>query len=286
MKRIIIGLTIIMFCISLCGCNSTLASTKDNTVSEINNLYVKLNDLKTNINDCGSFEEMKSLLSNEKELFTNFSSLEIKPETEVGKCVEKIRSYEVYKLFESDYVTLKILSDMKDNEDIYQDIFIQVYKELFATAIDSILEIIPDKYIESGVKENNTEIKQIEESTTISNVSTKNDYIKDFLSIESATVTMCEGYNGKEPGLMNVAIKNNGEKNVQELTVTVFFQDESGKDIAEDSIMLIGGYFGGNTLKANYSWKMENDEYYAFKNLSNEVDINRNRIEITEISFD
>lgn len=295
MKKIVrLGLTIILFCMILSGCNSAIETTvadnyEDNTSSEINNLYVKLKDLKININACNSFEEMKTLLSNEKELFSKFSSLEIRLETEVGKSVEEIRNYEVYKLFESDYVTLKVLNDMKDDGDIFQGVFIEIYKELLSTAVNSILEIIPDTYVENKVIENSTEIEQIKESTTIASISPisiKEDYIKDFLLIESATVTMCEGYNGKEPGLRKITIKNNGDKNVGELIVTVFFQDENGKDIAEDSIMLIGGYFGGSTLKANYSWKMENDKYYGFKNLSDEVDINRNRVEITEISFE
>ena len=68
--------------------------------------------------------------------------------------------------------------------------------------------------------------------------------------------------------------------------VTVYFQDESGKNIAEDSFLIIGGFWGGDTLKANYSWKMENDKFFEFKNLASEVDISRNSIKITEIKFE
>ena len=39
-------------------------------------------------------------------------------------------------------------------------------------------------------------------------------------------------------------------------------------------------------LKANYSWKMENDKFFEFKNLASEVDISRNSIKITEIKFE
>ena len=82
------------------------------------------------------------------------------------------------------------------------------------------------------------------------------------------------------------SIKNNGEKNISELIITVYFQDNEGKDIAEDSFQLIGGLWGGDTLKANYSWKMETDKFYPIENLSDEVDITKNRVEITDISFE
>lgn len=120
---------------------------------------------------------------------------------------------------------------------------------------------------------------------TISNLSKEEEYIKDKLSLNSANVSLCDGYDGKEPGLRDISIKNSGDKDIDELTVTVYFQDTNGKDIAENSFMIIGGYFGGDTLKANYSWKMESDEYYPIENLSEEVDISKNRVEITEIKF-
>lgn len=145
------------------------------------------------------------------------------------------------------------------------------------------------------LKEENKELqKQIAnldkgESTSSngkSSMKAEDEYIAQSLELTSAEVKMCEGYSGREPGLVDVSIKNNGDRNISELTITAFFQDENGNDIAEDSFMVIGGYFGGNTLKANYSWKMASDEFYEVENLSDEVDINRCRIEITDITFE
>lgn len=128
------------------------------------------------------------------------------------------------------------------------------------------------------------------ESDTPINNTTKSDdkveYIRNFLSLESANVKICEGYSGKEAGIENISIKNNGNKSIEKLTVTVYFQDENGKDIAEDSFLVIGDrYENTGILKANYSWKMETNKYYAMKNLSDEIDITRNRVEISEIEF-
>ena len=111
------------------------------------------------------------------------------------------------------------------------------------------------------------------------------EYIDNYLEI-SAKVGMNSGYNGTVPGISDISIKNHGNKNIIELTVTVYFQDNSGKNIAEDSFMVIGGLWGGDTLKANYSWKMEDDKFYEFEHLADEVDINRNYIEISSITFE
>lgn len=112
------------------------------------------------------------------------------------------------------------------------------------------------------------------------------EYIEQYIEITNYYISMKSSYTGKEPGISDIAIKNNGDKDISELTITVYFQDEIGNNIAEDSFMVIGGYWGGDTLKANYSWKMENNRYYDFKNLADEVDISRNRVKVTEIKFE
>lgn len=112
------------------------------------------------------------------------------------------------------------------------------------------------------------------------------EYTDQYIEITNYHVGMQSGYRGKEPGISDISIKNNGDKNIAQLTITVYFQDENGKNIAEDSFMIIGSLFGGDTLKANYSWKMENNKYYEFSNLADEVDISRNTVKVTEIKFD
>lgn len=114
----------------------------------------------------------------------------------------------------------------------------------------------------------------------------EDEYIEQYVEITNYYISMKSSYTGKEPGISDISIKNNGDKDISELTITVYFQDEIGNNIAEDSFMVIGGYWGGDTLKANYSWKMENNRYYDFKNLADEVDISRNSVKVTEIKFE
>lgn len=153
-----------------------------------------------------------------------------------------------------------------------------------------------DKFFDIGDVEDGVDLNKVnvsigdvslsEPKEKPANLSEEQQYIRDYIELNDYKVSMCQGYDGTHPGLSNVSVKNNGEKDVSELTVTVYFQDEQGKNIAEDSFMVIGSLFGGDTLKANYSWKMENDTFYEIKNLADEVDISRYTVEITEIEFE
>ena len=111
-------------------------------------------------------------------------------------------------------------------------------------------------------------------------------YIRDYISLDNYKVSMCTGYAGTVPGLSHLSLKNKGNKDIKELTVTVYFQDSRGRNVAEDSFMVIGGFFGGDTLKANYSWKMEDDKFYEIENLADEVDISRHTVVISDIEFE
>ena len=153
-----------------------------------------------------------------------------------------------------------------------------------------------DKFFDIGDLEDNVDLNKVnvsigdvslsEPKEKTANLTEEEQYIRDYIELNDYKVSMCKGYNGTHPGLSDISVKNNGEKDVSELTITVYFQDEQGKNIAEDSFLVIGGLFGGDTLKANYSWKMENDKFYEIKNLADEVDISRYTVEITEIEFE
>lgn len=127
----------------------------------------------------------------------------------------------------------------------------------------------------------------LSENKTLANLSPEEEYIKDYVDLMSAKVEMCSSYEKDCPGLRDVSIKNNGDKDIKSLTITVYFQDSNGRDIAENSFVVIGNYFDyTNGLKANYSWAMEDDRFYEIKNLSDEVDISRYRVEISKITFE
>lgn len=124
-----------------------------------------------------------------------------------------------------------------------------------------------------------------DESYTSSVKSEEEKYIDEYLELLDYKVGICQSYAGKCPGISDISIKNNGTKSIAELRITVFFQDADGKDVAEDSFLVIGGWGNSDELKANYSWKMQSDRFYEIENLADEVDISRHRVEITEIVF-
>ena len=125
----------------------------------------------------------------------------------------------------------------------------------------------------------------LSDSAEASVKSREEEYIENYLELNDYKVDMCQSYSGTFPGLENVSIKNNGDRDLRKVTVTVYFQDAQGKNIAEDSFTVIGSLFSSSLLKANYSWKMEPDKFYEIKNLADEVDISRYTVEITGIEF-
>lgn len=110
-------------------------------------------------------------------------------------------------------------------------------------------------------------------------------YIEENLVLLDYKVGMCDSYQGKLPGLYDVSLKNNGNRDIDTVTVTVYFQDEEGRNIAENSFTVIGNIWSPDELKANYSWAMEDNKFYEIKNLADEVDISRYTVEITSIEF-
>ena len=109
----------------------------------------------------------------------------------------------------------------------------------------------------------------------------KQDYIDNQFKLIAGNVKYFERtYSENEWGLENIEVKNTGDKNIKSFKVTVYFQDEAGNNIAEDSFTF------SESIKANYSWKMESGRYYSFDNLSDEVDPNKNIIKITDVTFE
>lgn len=82
-------------------------------------------------------------------------------------------------------------------------------------------------------------------------------------------------------------LKNNGNKDIEYLTVTIYFKDKSGNNIAEASLTPINpsGIFDNEPLKANYSWKMDTGTYYQAKDVSKDWVEGSAEAVITELRF-
>lgn len=115
------------------------------------------------------------------------------------------------------------------------------------------------------------------------------DYINNSLILENAVVDEFDTYyNTKVWGLSEVKVKNNGDKSITQLTITVYFKDDNGNTIGENNINIgiADIYNTVSALKPNYEWSSEKDHYYELKNLSDNINPARNEIKITNIKFE
>ena len=115
------------------------------------------------------------------------------------------------------------------------------------------------------------------------------DYINNNLVLESATVDEFDTYyDTKEWGLSNIKVKNNGDKSISAITITVYFKDNDGNTIGENNIniKIADIYNTVSALKPNYEWSTDTDKYYKLTNLSDSIVPTRNEIKITKITFE
>lgn len=163
-------------------------------------------------------------------------------------------------------------------------------------ANDQMKKVEAERKVEEARQKLNEELENLHNikpnssnNSGISNTTPQNtevqDYINNYFVLENAVVEEFTSYSGKEWGLTQIQVKNKGDKTVKDFEITVYFQDEEGKDIAEDSFR-IGEYTIGNPIKANYSWKQEKDRYYTFDNLTSEVNPAKHTIKITDVEFE
>jgi len=94
---------------------------------------------------------------------------------------------------------------------------------------------------------------------------------------------------GKTPGV-NFKIKNEGDKTLTKVEVTVYFKDAANNVIAEEDYhpVLVSEYsFGDNKpLKPNYIWQMESGKFYTAKSVPSEWQEGNAVAKITDIKFE
>lgn len=136
-------------------------------------------------------------------------------------------------------------------------------------ALDNLHNIKPNSNATTNNGITNTETKKNE----------MQEYINNYFALESARVEKSESTRN-EMALRNIKVKNSGEKTIVRFKITVYFQDEQGKDIAEDSVSLT------ETIKPNYSWQLDKSRYYILDNIPDEASQDRTRIVVTELEFE
>ena len=92
---------------------------------------------------------------------------------------------------------------------------------------------------------------------------------------------------GKDAGVV-FKIKNNGNKELKRIQLTVFFKDNSGNIIHEKKFTPISEYSWDNnnkSLKPNHIWQMEKGHYYNAENVPSEWKEGSAEVKITSIDF-
>lgn len=137
-------------------------------------------------------------------------------------------------------------------------------KEQLNEAMNNLKNNKPNYSNNAITNENDTEVEE---------------YINKYFSLEKAKVDKSES-TFDEMSLTEIKVKNNGDKTIKKFTVTVYFQDEEGKDIAEDSVNI------SEKLKPNYSWQLDSNRRYGLDNIPEEASKTRAKIAITDIEFE
>lgn len=115
-------------------------------------------------------------------------------------------------------------------------------------------------------------------------------YIADSLELYDVSVEYKESMlDGRVPGVL-FKIRNNGERSLDKVEVTIFFKDEGGLVIAEEDYhpVLVSEYsFSGSSkpLKPGYIWQMEQGKFYSAKNVPSEWKEGSVEASITDIRF-
>ena len=94
-------------------------------------------------------------------------------------------------------------------------------------------------------------------------------------------------FGGKNAGVV-FKVKNNGNKELKKVRLTVYFKDSSGNIIHEDYFTPISEYsWNGNSksLKPNRIWQMESGHYYKVNNVPSEWKEGSAEIKVTDIEF-
>ena len=132
----------------------------------------------------------------------------------------------------------------------------------------------------NGLKESEDEIQKIKE---------KNTYIKN-VKLYKFKAKYYETYSRKKTPGVNFKIKNEGNRTLNEVQVTIYFMDSDGSVIHETKFhpILDSTYsFGKNNapLKPNYIWQLERGKFYSVDTVPSEWKEGAASAKVTNIEF-
>jgi hypothetical protein len=171
----------------------------------------------------------------------------------------------------------RIASLLDDARKLRQTGSLQSALEKYAQVLELDSAIILAK---QGIVDTKREIREHEE---------KLEYIK-YVSLYDLKAKFYTTYaENKMPGV-EFKLKNNGDRLLREIEVTIYFKDISGKTIAEERyhpMLAINKSYSGDhiILKKNYIWQMEDGNFYKADSVPTEWEEGSVSAEITDIKF-
>jgi hypothetical protein len=112
-------------------------------------------------------------------------------------------------------------------------------------------------------------------------------YIANSMAISDLKAGMHDSVlDGKVPGV-EFRVKNNGDRPLKKVEVTVYFKDKDGKTIYEQKYTPIShsNMDGDKVLKTNYIWQLEKGKFYTAKSVPSEWAAGVVDAKITAIEF-
>lgn len=115
-------------------------------------------------------------------------------------------------------------------------------------------------------------------------------YIDEHLELYDVSASYKDAVlSGRVPGVL-FKLRNNGDRSLDRVQVTVYFKDASDRIIAEEQYtpVLVTEYnFSGDNqpLKAGYIWQNEKNKFYAAKRVPSEWQEGNVDAQITDIRF-
>lgn len=133
----------------------------------------------------------------------------------------------------------------------------------------------------------NDEVRQREEERL---AATKKIYIAEQMELYDITARYMDSFlDGRIPGVL-FKIRNQGDKTLRQVEVTVYFKDANGSIIAEEDFLpvLVSEYSfsrDNKPLKPGYVWQMESGKFYSAKSVPSEWQEGNVEAVITDIEF-
>ncbi len=167
---------------------------------------------------------------------------------------------------------LSLARELKKDNDLMEAL--SAYKE--ALALDGDSEAAID-----GIEETTEEIEEFKE---------KKAYLGsiDLYDFEASTI---DTYLEKGIPAVKFKLKNNGNRSLSKVEVTVYLKDEDGNVIAEEDFypVLVSDFniFQGNKpLKAGYIWELERGKWYTINHAPSEWKVGNAEVKITDFQFE